>query len=787
MQLAHIAEDGRQQTAREHCQNTACYAADALQGTGLESAAYLAGLIHDMGKYQHEFQDYLLSEDQKRGSVIHTFQGCRMILERYHQDGAARYEDITSELIAYAAGAHHGQFDLVDEQQRSGFGHRMNSERAVYNEAAENFLKECASQQELDGLFQKANAEMMPVYEKINCLIREEDGADELYFYIGLLSRLLLSAVIQGDRKDTAEFMTGYSLKEIDRRPEKFWLPYLEHMEKRLETLPDGTDIQKARRSISDQCRAFADMPSGIYRLNVPTGAGKTLSSLRFALAHAAKYSKKRIIFTAPLLTIIDQNAAVIREYIGDDSIILEHHSNVVNSDSDGESLDRKELLEESWDAPVIITSMAQLLLTFFSGKTSSVRRFQALCGSVIIIDEVQTVPDHMLSMFNLTLNFLASVCNVTFVLCSATQPAFESAVHPLRLSQQQMVPYQKQLWKNFERTKITDEGGCRLADIPGKIRSYFTDSDNVLLICNTKKEAQEVFRSFKDTDIYCLHLSASMCMEHRRKVLKKTRRAIEASKNGSFKFLLVSTQVIEAGVDISFDCVVRLLAGMDSVIQAAGRCNRNGEKKEASLVHLIECTDEKLGNLRIIKDAKTASVELLEAFRSDSERYCTDLASDASIRKYYEILYKEMPEGYQDYTTKDGKDTLLSMLSLNLRSADGSQEDAGKYFMPQAFRSAGGLFEIFDTQTTDVVVPYGEGGNLIADLYETEDLNPGYMQSWIQAAKPYAISLYQEQIDKMGKGSVTERGGVFLLSDGWYDEDTGFTMEKAISGYMEV
>ena len=179
------------------------------------------------------------------------------------------------------------------------------------------------------------------------------------------------------------------------------WNAYLQHMEQKLSEFSSQTDIQKARREISDQCRRFANQPGGVYHLNVPTGAGKTLSSLRYALAHAAKWNKSRIIFTAPLLTILDQNAKVIRNFVGDNSIILEHHSNLIRTQEIAEQLDTQELLLEDWSAPIIITTLAQLLNTFLDGNTSSIRRFQALADSVIVMDEVQTVPTKMLTLFN--------------------------------------------------------------------------------------------------------------------------------------------------------------------------------------------------------------------------------------------------------------------------------------------------------------------------------------------------------------------------------------------------
>ncbi|MBQ2726264.1 MAG: DEAD/DEAH box helicase family protein, partial [Clostridia bacterium] len=239
-------------------------------------------------------------------------------------------------------------------------------------------------------------------------------------FLYGLLVRLLTSAVMEGDRRDTAEFMSGAVYPpEADQN---LWQTLLAGMEAKLNTLDSSSPINAARRKISDICREAAGKHSGVYRLNVPTGGGKTLSALRYALAHAEKYSKKRIIFTFPLLSVLEQNSDAIRKYTGDD-FVLEHHSNAVQEKISPEKLDDYELLTENWSSPIIITTLVQLLNTMFDGKTSSVRRFHALTDTVIVIDEVQTVPGNMLTLFNLAVTFLAEFCNTTVLLCSATQP----------------------------------------------------------------------------------------------------------------------------------------------------------------------------------------------------------------------------------------------------------------------------------------------------------------------------------------------------------------------------
>ena len=354
-------EDSRQ-TVREHCRKAAEYAAQALEPAALSSGGYLAALVHDAGKYTARFQRYLLQGEGVRGSVNHTFAGVRLLLERYFDEDAEDFSAVVSEILALASGGHHGPFDVVDSQQKNGFQYRLTKEDIDYGEAVGNFFCSCADEKELDQCFQAALEELTPVLEKI-CSMTSEDSEffdDETAFYAGLLSRLILSAVIEGDRRDTAEFMNAarFPTKRNEAEHEQLWSACLRRMEKKLDQLPCLTAIDRSRRAISDLCRENAAQPGGVFRLNVPTGGGKTLASLRFALAHAQRHKKQRIIFTSPLLSILEQNAAVIRSYLQDDSLILEHHSNLVRAEEDSKSLDEWELLAETWDAPAILTTL---------------------------------------------------------------------------------------------------------------------------------------------------------------------------------------------------------------------------------------------------------------------------------------------------------------------------------------------------------------------------------------------------------------------------------------------
>lgn len=767
------------QTAQEHCFRTAEYARESLNSVSLGDAGYFAGLLHDCGKFKAEFAEYLEDPKGIRGSVNHTFAGFRMIMERYHGTDASREEDLSAELLAMAVGAHHGLFDCIDENNQSGFMHRLTKESFFYEESKENYLNQCVSLAQMDHYFAVAHSQLHEVYGKIQELAGE--NGEECAFYLGMLFRLLLASVIDGDRRDTAEFMTGSRSSEEIVDMQAFWQTYLERVESKIALFPRDTELNRARGEISDQCRQFGARPGGVYRLNVPTGGGKTLSALRYALSHAQKWGKKRIIFTSPLLSILEQNAAVIREYLDDDTVVLEHHSNVIRAE-DGDELDMHELAIENWDAPVIITTMVQLLNTMFEGKTTAIRRFQSLCGSVIVIDEVQTVPPKLLTMFDLAINFLVSICGATVLLCSATQPCLEQTTHPVRPAPTDVIPYDPALWTPFKRTVIEDGGGGNLEEIGAFAMDAMEQVQSLLVICNRKDEAEYLYRALKDQAEVSCHLSASMCTAHRRDVLSRLMIGLQQGR----KCLCVATQVIEAGVDISFERVIRLTAGMDSVIQAAGRCNRNGEFDKPVPVYVVTCQGEDLRKLQEIKMAKDASISLLTSFRQTPEMYENDLTSDKAICEYYRRLYASMEENYQDFSIKKKRMTLFDLLAYNVDRCDSNREHTARFCMTQAFKLAGSMFQVFDNENHDLVVPYGKGADLIAELAGRLAPDTAFLMDWNKRAKPYTVSAYDYQLRQLGNAAA-EYSGIRVLSPGFYDEDTGLRIGTMQNDFLEV
>ncbi len=787
---AHIRKvDGKKyiQTVEEHCHGVAEIAAELLRDIGLEKTAYLVGMVHDLGKFSENFKNYIEKaadgEKVQRGSVNHTFAGVRFLLEKHSDEQLSGFSDIVLEILAYAVGAHHGLFDCVDDNNNNGFTKRIQKDGIDYFNAAQEFLKICCSKQDIEDLLKQSEKEFLPVFNEIEKLADNADAKiqnTQITFYIGFLARLILSAIIEADRSDTSQFMNGYSEKTVKNISE-IWINCIKNVEQKLSTMPLDKPINKTRAQISALCAEAGNLESGIYRLNLPTGAGKTLTSLRYALHHALAHNKKRIIFTMPLLSIIEQNAGIIHDYIGNEELIIEHHSNIVETDENDE-LDKRELLVESWDVPIIITTMVQLLNTLFAGKTANIRRMQALCNSIIVIDEVQTVPDKMLSLFNLALNFLAKICNATIILCSATQPCFEKTMYPLDKSVKDLITLTKEQETAFKRVRLEYKGEMDCEELADFAAGILEGNNSLLLVCNTKNEAAVMFNLLcsKIKDVKAFHISAGMCTAHRKETIKEMQEALE---NKQQKVLCVSTQVIEAGVDVSFARVIRLLAGMDNIVQATGRENRNREFDGLAPGYIVRLKGEVLKGLSEIEAAKNAAANLLVKYKNSPKIYDNDLMSEKAINEYYECLYGNVNDGYHDFYIESVRDSILNLMSCNGNVDSGKIPEYNKYFMHQALKTAGGLFTVFDESSIDIIVPYDRGKEIIQKIFAVGDKDYEKLKAILKEAKLYTVSLFKYQkikLEEQGALIFVPSAGVYILQDGYYDELTGLNLNQS-------
>jgi len=783
------------QTVEEHCRKTAEYAAKRISGSGLYYTAYLAGLLHDMGKYTEKYKTYIekaaRGEKVERGSVNHTFCGVIYLLEKYHT--GTHFQKLTCEIIAHAIGAHHGEFDCIDPESNSGFEHRLKKDKTeiCYEEAVTNYLKYCSSENEIDDLFNKSCAEIQALISKVS-QISKPFNVTEGSFIFGMIARLILSAVIDGDRRDTAEFMLGqaFNYPSCDKSQ---WKELLDSFTKKVSSFDRSTPINKARAQFSELCYEFSKNPTGIYKLNLPTGGGKTLSALRYALSHAHLYGKRRIFFVIPLLSVLDQNSKVIRKYIDDDSLIIEHHSNVVKDFETKEEYETYELLAETWESPIVITTLVQLLNSLFCDKTTAIRRMSALANSIIIIDEVQSLPKKVTHMFNMAMNFLMYCCNTTIILSSATQPCLDEVKVSLRVSEpQDVVPYQKEYFDVFKRVNVIDKTtpyGMSFEELAEFATEIFNEVSSLLIICNTKASACKLFENMKnlnpDTKVY--HLSTSMCQKHRTEKLSEIIDCLSKRE----KVICVSTQLVEAGIDFSFESVIRIEAGMDSVSQAAGRCNRSYDYGRLCNVYIVNLKSgcENLNMLKEIYIAQQCTMNLLYNFGNSPENFDCDLLSERSIESYYDYFYKNPDiSNSLDYRVKlkNGFEVkLFELLSKNevftIRSS------AKHYFLNHSFKTAGNLFEVFEENTYDAIVPYNdEAKELISDICsERAEYDIDFLKKLTEKAKPYVINLFSYQLHKLlsdGMIYQDKQKRFYILNELNYDQETGLKNTDSIN-----
>lgn len=766
-------------------------AGELLKTSGLYTTAYLSGLLHDMGKFHDNFGNYIKlvssGEEYTGKKVIHTFAGVSFILSTYHNGDNMR--KLTAETIALAIGSHHGLFDIYhDTDNFNAFTHRLEKQPDYDKKAIANFFNECVPQEEIDKLFNESVKEITAFCAKIYKVCTKPEPQSKCDFYIGLLSRLVLSAVIEGDRRDTADFMNNEChivATTVD------WHDEISSLDRLLENFKSQTDIQKVRQSFSDACSNFANEPSNIYRLDLPTGGGKTLSSLRYALTHAQAYGKRRIFYVAPLLTILEQNASIIKNALPPGEDILLHYSNLTEDSFNNDMLDDRELLLDSWESKIIITTLVQMLQTLFSGKMSSVRRFNALSNSVIIFDEIQSLPMKVYSMFNLAVNFLSKCCGATIILCSATLPLFDKAdIFPMIVSNKQIIPPElidksKQI---FKRTDIKRwEKELSIDEIPGIVIDRLNVDNSILVVCNKKNQAVQIFNSLRESlpkeDVLLFHLSAGMCPKHR----KDTLRDLTASLTAGKKLICISTQVIEAGIDISFSCVFRFAAGIDNVIQSAGRCNRNGNDSTPHEVFILKIEGEQLRGLKEIEQSKSAVLNLLDEFERVPAEFENDLSSLSSINYYYRVLFSCVDKKIQDYPNpkEEGGPTLVSYLSSNKEIIRNGvkRNNCNDYYYKQSFSTAGSLFSVFDDNQTTVLVPYNEEARvIIASLFKSMSYFNTSMKDIFSKAKDYSVSLFNptfEKLQKIGAIKLDPEIGIPCLLENYYDDRTGVSLEE--------
>ena len=785
-----------EQSVKEHLYNVSILSMEYGSKISLSATGELIGILHDMGKGTKKFDSYIhyCSKHPKdkslKGSINHSTAGAKFIFDIFYNT-TDQYQKFTAQIISLAICSHHGGLiDCLDLGGIDKFTDRMNPDKDIlYDEAVNSFKEECFEVSQIKDLFNKATEEIKYLFIKINKI----DGSRKFgQFAAGVLEKYLFSCVIDADRYDTYTFMEGKERKQsIDKSA--LWNELSDVLEIKLESYPKITKIDLLREEVSLDCKYFAENSPGIYQLSVPTGGGKTLSSLRYALEHAKKFSKDRVFYIIPFTTIIDQNAKEIKDILGHEDMILEHHSNLIidYSQDNDEELEDYKLLTERWDSPIVLTTMVQFLNTIFSGGTQSVRRMHNLANSVIIFDEIQAIPIKCINIFNSAINFLAYICNATIILCTATQPLLEKTEMPLKLSENHnIISNIHEKFEQFKRVVLVPKmlvGGYSAISLKDFILDRMDQVDSLLVILNTKNSAKEVFNELrvankelpKEKQYMVFHLSTNMCPSHRMSILQDMRK-----KLGLERVICVSTQLIEAGVNISFGCVVRSLAGLDNIAQAAGRCNRHGEK-DCSDVYIVNVEGENVSKLVDIKEGQECTRRVLHDFEENPKIFDNDLLSQKAMQRYYEYYFHERSKQMNYTLSKPNSDrSLYGILSGNNEAANAFDSNNGyksNLMLKQAFKTAGNEFKVIDQNTTGIIVPYGEGKTLITLINGNCSLSE--LKQYLKRAQQFSVNLFEQdkrKLEEMGGLVGLKNNTILALREEFYKEDVGVTFENA-------
>lgn len=738
----------KKQQLHEHLSNTANLAKEFAGVFGCANTAYITGLLHDLGKYTAAFQDYLTrslkGEKVTKGEVIHSLQGAKYITESLK-------DSVIVDIIGNIIASHHGGlFDNITDGDRTLYIKTHKNDASINYEEAKKIFSPSINESEI--LSETRNI----------CQISRTNNLN-IHFMLHLLTKVLYSCLVDADRCDAAGLTPG------NLKPD--WAILIQHLENYLEGLPNKTVIDDIRSRISIQCKDMGSREPGVYTLSVPTGGGKTLSSLRFALEHAMLNGMKRIIYIIPYLSIIDQTSAKIREIFMDDELILEHHSNMELSNEE-EDL-HYQLLTSRWDSTIIVTTMVQFLETIYSNKASKLRKFHNMSEAVLIFDEVQSLPIKCIHLFNEAVNFLHTFGKSTVLLCTATQPDFNHTEKPILLSANpDIISITSEEMEVFERVHIKDETQSEMSyeDIAKLVKTQIEAGKSTLVILNTKIDAKKVFEQCKKIECEKAFLTTDLCPAHRLQVIERLRSNLAPETKRLT--ICISTQLIEAGVDLSFDCVIRAKAGLDSIIQAAGRCNRNKEKETTQPVYVINVKDEDLSRLQEIKEGQNVTTRVFREYQN------ADLLSRETVAMFYKYYFFDQKRN-MDFKIERMKTTIYNLLSDNLLGAIAYRDQNSETYsgLPCAFKTAAELFSVIDGGQTGIVVPYGDSLKLVADFQNC--LDPRNKFRILKQLQKYTVSVYSNTLLKIEKAVKTVDNTFYLLDPAYYDtEELGLLLE---------
>lgn len=753
MFIARYDNEGKPQGLEEHLLGVAATSSRLVDKT---CYGEMVGLLHDIGKYSSAFQENIrlsnegnlnnYEESDISGKIDHSTAGAQLLrsllcelAEHLGDNEVIRLSDFIARIIGHCIVGHHtGLLNGISGSDGASLDRRLNKSIEPYRDNIPPIIR-----QRIDSL-----AEVILADENMAhvCQWIDDEGyvSGRYAFSLQFFIRMLFSALVDADRLHSEK--TGNPAQWHVRQSIKFeQLPILlRKLENHLSGFKADSAVNRIRNHVSEQCRIAATLKPGFFELSVPTGGAKTLGSLRFALRHAIQYDMCRIFYVMPYTSIIDQNADEFRKILdadGGTQNVLEHHSNLEPLKETPES----RLQSENWEAPVVVTTNVQFFESLYTHRTSRCRRLHSIRKSVIVLDEAQSIPVRYLQAVTWALEELVTNYGCTVVFCTATQPVLDTHrldsvqgdnhriglknIHPI-------IENPRTLYKSLKRVQVYPfgSGPLSIAQIADEITKKAIGGSSVLSVVNTKRNASALFkllRQEKALSGLLFHLSTSMCPRHRKDVIEIIKQLIlYHRKVGSHAPILISTQLVEAGVNLDFDIVFRAMAGVDSIVQAAGRCNREGKMlPKLGEVYVYEA-EEKLGGLTDIIEAKRAGIATISVLASAAELSDEDkdIIGVKAVQEYFEQLYwRRRAEMDRDGIVKRLAACRQLEYAADIPFADISEE-----------------FRLIKDDTIGVLVRYGdEGKGLIEQLKKGGCLN----LEECRKAQQYTVQIYRSAL----------------------------------------
>jgi CRISPR-associated endonuclease/helicase Cas3 len=719
--LAHIRkhEDGSRadtQTLEAHLKGAAELAKRFAEDFDSADWAYALGKLHDLGKGTPEWQNYLINGGKK---IPHSIYGAKFAEDSW---------GVLGRLFSYSIAGHHAGLPNYYTSLKYRLDNAINKD----------FRSDVQIPKEPPWIF---------------------DSGLDCSFWI----RMLFSCLIDADRLDTERFCNPKHYKK-----RKFYLSknlsiddlynkLNEYINNKIKNTPKdkrNSIVFKSRQIVLENCKTAAKHETGFFSLTVPTGGGKTLSSMAFALNHAKIHGKKRIIYVIPYTSIIEQNASIFKDALGRNQVI-EHHSSIDINDSDENDPNMDDLKErvklaiENWEAPIIVTTTVQFYESLFSAKTSTCRKLHNIANSVVILDEAQLIPTEFLTPILQTLKLLTTCYNTSIIFCTATQPAFKDAkndeIKKININPTEIIENVDALYNDLQRVVVQmppRDVKMEWQDLANELKKH----EQVLCIVSTRKSARELY-SLMPKGTY--HLSAQMCAEHRSKKIKDIKEILENGK----PIRVISTQLIEAGVDIDFPIVFKQMAGLDSIAQAAGRCNREGKLQQGNVI--VFNSHQKPPKGLLLKAAETT--------QNLPQYVLEEPLKPQTFKFFFETFYGKV-------NSLDGKN-IYDLLKLN-------------HNLEFQFMEASEKFKIIpDEMQKSIIIPYSDGEKSDGKKY-IDRLKNSKVPDFILLRKlqRYTVSVYENQFQELlNRGSLEEvLPNVFILKcDVEYNDDIGLLIDE--------